>query len=63
MGGQIRIRVRYRQYATPWFDIFYVSKPEMEQIVQGTGWTVERYIDATDSTSTYIAILEKTERR
>ena len=63
MGGQLRIRVRYRQFATPWFDILFVSKPEMEQILLGTGWTVERYIDATDSTPTYIAILKKTEDR
>lgn len=60
MGGQLRIRVRYRQYATPWFDYLFASKPEMVQIVHGTGWTVERYIDATDSIPTYIAILEKT---
>ena len=60
MGGQLKIRVRYRQYATPWFDYLFASKPEMEQILHGTGWTVERYIDAADSTPTYIAILKKT---
>lgn len=60
IGGQLRIRVRYRQFATPWFDYLFVSKPEMEQILHGTGWTVARYIDAADSTPTYIAILEKT---
>ena len=59
MGGQIRIRVRYRQYATPWFDYLFASKPEMEQILHGTGWAVERYIETSDSMPTYIAILEK----
>ena len=59
MGGQFRIRARYWQFATLWFDYLFASKPEMEQILHGTGWTVARYIDAADSTPTYIAILEK----
>ena len=63
MGGQIRMRVRYRQYATPWFDYLFVSKPEMEQILHGTSWAVERYIETSDSMPTYIAILEKAEKR
>lgn len=45
MGGQLRIRVRYRKYATPWFDYLLVSKPELEDIVAGTGWVVARYLD------------------
>ena len=57
MGGQIRIRVRYRQYATPWFDYLCVSKSEMAAILHGTGWTVERYLDS--GSSGYIAILKK----
>lgn len=61
IGGQLRIRVRYRQFATPWFDYLFVSKPEMEQILHGTGWTVERYIDATDSTPTLHRNLRKDE--
>ena len=63
MGGQIRIRVRYRQYTTPWFDYLFVSKPEMEQILHGTGWVVERYIEISDSMPTYIAILKKMDRK
>ena len=57
MGGQIRIRVRYRQYATPWFDCLFVSKSEMGEILHGTGWIVERYLDS--GSSGYIAILKK----
>ncbi len=37
MSGQIRLRVRYKQYATPWFDYLFVSKSEMEDILDGTG--------------------------
>lgn len=60
MSGQIRLRARYKQYATPWFDYLMVSKVEMEGIVQGTGWRVARFIDPPAG-STYIAILEKGE--
>ena len=45
MGGQLRIRVRYRKHATPWFDYLLVSKPELEEIVDGTGWAVGRYLE------------------
>lgn len=58
MAGQLRLRIRYRQYTTPWFDYLFVSKPEMESILDGTAWRVERYIDST-STPTYVAILTK----
>ena len=57
MSGQLRIRIRYKQYATPWFDYLFVSKAELEDILVGTSWTVQRYIDS-DKPS-YIAILEK----
>ena len=57
MGGQIRIRVRYRQYATPWFDCLFVSKSELAEILHGTGWKVERYLDG--GSSGYIAMLKK----
>ena len=58
MSGQLRLRIRYRQYTTPWFDYLFVSKTEIEDILDGTAWRVERYIDAAD-TPTYVAILSK----
>ena len=58
MSGQLRLRIRYRQYATPWFDYLFVSKAEMEDILDGTVWQVERYIDAAN-TPTYVAVLTK----
>ena len=51
-------RFYYKQYATPWFDYLFVSKTEIEDILDGTAWWVERYIDAAD-TPTYVAILSK----
>ena len=61
MGGQLKTRIRYQKYATPWFDYLMVSKKEMESILDGTGWIVTRYIDAGDSH--YAAIIEKQKGR
>ena len=58
MSGQLRLRIRYRQYTTPWFDYLFVSKAEIEDILDDTMWQVERYIDAAN-TPTYVAILSK----
>ena len=57
MSGQLRIRIRYKKYATPWFDYLFVSKTELEHILVGTSWTIERYIDS--DRPTYVAILKK----
>ncbi|MDE0317528.1 MAG: class I SAM-dependent methyltransferase [Candidatus Poribacteria bacterium] len=57
MSGQLRLRIRYKQYATPWFDYLFVSKSELEDILVGTSWTIERYIDS--GKPTYVAILKK----
>jgi SAM-dependent methyltransferase len=56
MSGQIRIRVRYRDLATPWFDYLMVSRDELRALAEPAGWTVARTIDSDD---TYVAVLEK----
>ena len=56
MGGQIRIRVRHRDLATPWFDYLMVSREELRELVEPAGWTVARTLDSPD---TYVAVLEK----
>ncbi|UCH42309.1 MAG: class I SAM-dependent methyltransferase [Dehalococcoidales bacterium] len=60
MAGQVRLRVRYRKYATPWFDYLMVSQDEMEDILDGTGWGVNRFIESGGSP--YIAIIDKKKR-
>lgn len=40
LPGQLHLRVRYRKYASPWFDYLIVSPKEMQKIVEGTGWKV-----------------------
>ena len=57
MSGQVRIRVRFRKYVGQWFDYLFVSKEEMEDILEGTGWGVKRYMDSDGPV--YIAVIEK----
>lgn len=58
MPGQVRLRVRYRCYKSPWIDYLMVSKEEMEQLLTGTGWRVSRFLE-WDKPS-YVAIIDKT---
>jgi SAM-dependent methyltransferase len=55
-AGQLRLRVRFREFATSWFDYLIVSQEELREIVDGTGWRVRRFID--DAGPLYCAILE-----
>lgn len=57
MSGQIRIRIRYRQLATPWFDYLFLSRKELEELVDGTGWRLADTIE--DEPPLYIAVLER----
>ena len=57
LGGQVRIRIRFKRIVGPWMDFLFVSKPELEQIVEGTGWAVEQYIDT--GSPGYFVILAK----
>jgi SAM-dependent methyltransferase len=63
MPGQIRMRVRYKNNKGRWFDYLLVSKQEMENIVSGTGWKIERFLDSTDASGVYIAIMSSIGRR
>jgi SAM-dependent methyltransferase len=55
MAGQIRIRVRYKDLIGPWFEYLFVSPDEMVDLIDGTGWRVERIVG--DERSYYVAIL------
>lgn len=57
MPGQVRIRVRYRDFATPWFDYLFASKKEVMEILDGTGWRIGRFIDSEGPM--YVAVMEK----
>jgi SAM-dependent methyltransferase len=56
MGGVERLRVRYDRYATPWYDVLFASRDELRLLVDGTGWTVGRFLDEGAG---YVAVLER----
>ncbi len=60
MGGQIRLRVRYRDVATPWFDYLFVSQDELRSLLGGTGWRLSRVFEEPPQ---YVAVIEKEPRR
>lgn len=57
MSGQVRIRVRFEKTVAEWFDWLMLSKEEMRELLQGTGWKVSEFIESEDSR--YTAIIEK----
>lgn len=57
MSGQIRLRVRYQRYTTPWFDYLMVSPDEMREILDGTGWRIRELFRSEGSS--YVAVIEK----
>jgi SAM-dependent methyltransferase len=52
-----RYRVRWREFATPWFRYLMFSPADLERLTEGTGWHVLRFLESDDSR--YCAILEK----
>ncbi len=46
MGGQLRVRVRYRDLATGWFDYLLCTPDELASLVAGTEWQLEEIDDA-----------------
>lgn len=56
-AGEARIRARYAEYQTRWFDLLLVSRNEMKELLDGTGWQVSEFIDSGGSV--YIAVLTK----
>jgi len=57
MPGQLRIRVRYKKYVSPWFDYLVASKEEIEKILVDTVWMTEEFIDG--GAGLYIAVMQK----
>lgn len=57
MGGQIRIRIRFRDVASAWFDYLFLSEDELRDLLVGTGWRIDRVVH--DDTPMYVAVIEK----
>ena len=60
MSGQIRFRIRYKIYSSPWYDYLMVSKNELQNIVNKTDWYIEIFYMSKGPV--YIAVLSKAKR-
>jgi hypothetical protein len=58
LGGQLRLRLRYRLLATEWFDYLACSTEELEGLVDGTPWRLASIDDA--DRPYYLAVMELT---
>lgn len=56
LGGQLRLRLRYRLLATEWFDYLNCSVEELEKLLEGTRWRL-RSVDTADRPY-YLAVME-----
>ena len=57
MAGEIRLRVRYRELIGDWFDYLMVSRTEMQEIVEGTGWRVAEFLGSEGGQ--YVGVIER----
>jgi SAM-dependent methyltransferase len=57
LGGQVRLRTRYRNVTGPWFDYLFAPVPEIKKIIRGTGWELERVIKGKGPL--FVAVLAK----
>ena len=57
MAGQLKMRIRFREYVGRWFDYLFVSREEMKGILHGTGWEVKKFIGSRGSV--YVAVIVK----
>jgi SAM-dependent methyltransferase len=57
LGGQLRLRLRYRMVASDWFDYLNCSVDELDQLLKGSGWHLKS-IDQKDHPY-YLAVMEQ----
>jgi SAM-dependent methyltransferase len=62
LGGQLRLRVRYGDLATPWMDYLFVSPDELRALVDGSGWSVTRVVETEADAPLFVAVLERDDR-
>jgi SAM-dependent methyltransferase len=56
-AGQLKLRLRFRNFCSDWFQYLLVSKKEMAAVVDGTGWRITEFLES--GRHPYIAILKK----
>lgn len=57
--GHQRVRVRYLDRATPWFDVTLFSQDELAALLDGTGWRLRRTLPGRGPG--YVAIIDRVE--
>jgi len=57
LPGQLRIRIRYQDKASPWFDFLFVSPDEMNTVLENTGWLIQQMI--TSDGPSYFTVIVK----
>jgi SAM-dependent methyltransferase len=57
MGGQLRLRTRYRNLASDWFDYLLLTQDELAELLRDTDWTLSEVDDSEPPT--YVAILRR----
>lgn len=55
----VRLRLRYLDRVTPWFDWLNLAPDALREIAQGSGWHVERIIGYADEPAAYAAVLRR----
>jgi SAM-dependent methyltransferase len=55
--GLVRLRVRYRELSTPWFEYLFATPEVMGDLASATGWRVVRTV--ADDGPVYVGVLEK----
>jgi 2-polyprenyl-3-methyl-5-hydroxy-6-metoxy-1,4-benzoquinol methylase len=56
-GGEVKIRVRYQNIISPWFNYWLAAKSEIQKMLDGTDWHVQDFIDSRGPI--YIAVIVK----
>ncbi len=61
LPGEMRLRVRFECFRGAWFDYLYVSREEMQALLEPSGWRVRRFLEGVGAS--YVALIEKRPRR
>lgn len=59
LPGTLHIRIRFKQYATDWFDYLLADPDETADIVTETPWRVSEVIEDEGDAGAYVGVLEK----
>jgi hypothetical protein len=57
MPGEMRLRIRYKRYVTPWIDYFMLSPKELEGFLVENRWRIDRVDEGVDGL--YLVVIGK----